>query len=168
MPKGRPIKVEWQETDHELYDLLAAEIDVKKRQKLQFLWLLRIGNSLRESSRTAAINERTGQRYLKWYREGGVENVLRRQHGGKRKQQASFLTQEQQEALKAEADAGKLKTVWEGIEWVKKKFEVEYSYEGMRGVFKRLKLKKKVPRKQHIKSDPQAQDAWKKGGLLND
>jgi transposase len=168
MSKGRPIKVEWQETENELYALFAAAIDVNKRQKLQFLWLVRTGNSLRKSSQTAAINERTGQRYLKWYREGGVENVLKRQHGGDRGQQASFLTKEQQAALKAEADAGKLKTVWEGIEWVKKEYEVEYSYEGMRGVFKRLRLKKKVPRKQHIKSDPQAQDAWKKGGLLSD
>lgn len=168
MPKGRPIKVKWQETENELYELFAAEIDVKKRQKLQFLWLVRIGNSLRKSCQTTAINERTGQRYLKWYREGGVENVLKRRHGGNRGQQASFLTKEQQEALKAEADAGKLKTVWEGIEWVKKKYDVQYSYEGMRGVFKRLRLRKKVPRPQHIKSDVQAQDAWKKGGLLTD
>ena len=160
--------MEWQETENELYALFAAEIDVNKRQKLQFLWLVRTGNSLRKSSQTAAINERTGQRYIKWYREGGVENVLKRQHGGDRGQSASFLTKEQQAVLKAEADAGKLKTVWEGIAWVKKEYEVEYSYEGMRGVFKRLRLKKKVPRKQHIKSDPQAQDAWKKGGLLSD
>ena len=160
MPKGRPIKVEWQETDDELYELFAAEKDVKKRQKLQFLWLVRTGNSLRESCRMTAVNERTGQRYLKWYREGGVENVLKRQHGGERGQQASYLSKEQQEALKTEADAGKIKTVWEGIAWVKEKYEVEYSYEGMRGVFKRLKLKKKVPRKQHIKSDPQAQETW--------
>jgi transposase len=168
MPKGRPIKVEWQETDKELYQLFAAARDVKKRQKLQLLWLVRVGNSLRESCQVAAVNERTGQRYLKWYREGGVETVLSRQHGGARGQQASYLSQEQQEALKTEADAGKVKTVREGIEWVKKKYAVEYSYEGMRGVFKRLRLKKKVPRPQHIKSDPQAQDAWKKGGLLSD
>ena len=168
MPKGRRIKIEWQETDEELYELFVAEVDVKKRQKLQLLWLVRIGNSLRESCRVVAINERTGQRYLKWYREGGVEYVLKRRHGGDRGRQASFLTKEQQEALKTEADAGKLKTIWEGIEWVRKKYEVEYSYEGMRGVFKRLRLKKKVPRKQHIKSDAQAQDAWKKGGLPAD
>lgn len=168
MPKGRPIKIKWQETDEELYELFATEANVKKRQKLQLLWLVRIGNSLRESCQVTAINERTGQRYLKWYREGGVEHVLKRQNGGDRRQQASFLTKEQQEALKAEADKGKIKTVWEGIEWVKKEHDVQYSYEGMRGLFKRLRLRKKVPRKQHIKSDDQAQAAWKKGGLLTD
>jgi transposase len=168
MPKGRRIKVEWQETEDDLYKLFGAESDVKKRQKLQLLWLVRRGNSLRESCQMVAINERTGQRYLKWYREGGVENVLKRQQGGGRGQQASYLTEEQQAALKIEADAGKFKTVWEGIEWVKKQYQIQYSYEGMRGVFKRLRLKKKVPRKQHVKSDTQAQDAWKKGGLLTD
>ena len=116
----------------------------------------------------AAINERTGQRYLKWYREGGVANVLQRQHGGKRETETGFLTQEQEEALEAEANAGKIRTIWEGIEWVRDKYKVEYSYGGMRGVFRRMGLKKKVPRKQHIKSDVQAQDAWKKGGLLTD
>ncbi len=168
MTKGRPIKIEWQETEEDLYKLFAAERDVKKRQKLQLLWLVKTGNSLRESCRVAAINERTGQRYLKWYREGGVSNVLNRQYGGDQGKQTGFLTKEQQEMLKAEANAGKIKTIWEGIEWVRDKYKVEYSYGGMRGVFKRMRLKKKVPRKQHIKSDAQAQDAWKKGGLLTD
>jgi transposase len=168
MQRGRPIKIEWHETEDELYESFAVEADIKKRQKLQLLWLVRAGNSIRESCRTAAVNERTGQRYLQWYRAGGVENVLNRQHGGDRGGQSGFLTQKQQEELKAEADAGKLTTVWEGIEWVKKKHEVKYSYEGMRGVFKRLRLRKKVPRKQHIKSDVQAQAAWKKGDLLTD
>lgn len=165
MQKGRPITIEWHETENDLYELFAAEADVKKRQKLQLLWLVRAGNSIRKSCRTVAINERTGQRYLQWYREGGIESVLARQHGGKRGGQSGFLTQKQQEELKAEADAGKLKTVWEGIEWAKKEHEIDYSYEGMRGVFNRLRLRKKVPRKQHIKSDAQAQTAWKKGGL---
>ena len=96
MPKGRRIKIDWPETDEELYELFVVEVDVKKRQKLQLLWLVRIGNSLRESCRVAAINERTGQRYFKWYREGGVEYVLKRRHGGDRGRQASFLTKEQQ------------------------------------------------------------------------
>jgi len=168
MKKGRPITIGWYETENDLYELFATEIDVKKRQKLQLLWLVRAGNSIRKSCRTAAISERTGQRYLQWYRAGGVESVLDRQHGGSRGGHSSFLTQEQQAELKAEADAGKVKTVWEGIEWVRKKHEVKYSYEGMRGVFKRLRLRKKVPRKQHIKSDAQAQAAWKKGGLQTD
>ena len=168
MQKGRPITIEWHETEDDLYEVFATETEVKKRQKLQLLWLVRAGNSIRKSCRTVALNERTGQRYLQWYREGGIENVLDRQHGGNRGGQSSFLTQKQQAELKAEADAGKLKTVWEGIEWVKEKHKVKYSYEGMRGVYNRLQLRKKVPRKQHIKSDAQAQAAWKKRGLQND
>ena len=165
MKPGRPIKVEWQESEQELYERYQAETEMHRRQKAQFLWLVRSGKTIRESCHIAALQERTGQRYMKWYREGGWEQVLSRRHGGDKGKQHRMLDDEQQAQLKAAADAGKLKTVWEGIEWVKQQFDVSYSYEGMRSVFKRLRLKKKVPRKRHLKSDEQAQAAWKKGGL---
>lgn len=165
MTKGRPITVEWQDSEQELYERYQAETDIHRRQKAQFLWLVKSGKTIRESCRIAALQERAGQRYMQWYRAGGLEYVLSRQHGGNNGHQHSLLDNEQQKQLKAAADAGELKTIWEGIAWVKQKFNVQYSYEGMRSVFKRLRLRKKVPRKQHIKSDKQAQTAWKKGGL---
>jgi transposase len=61
-----------------------------------------------------------------------------------------------------------MKTVWEAVAWVKEEYGIECSYEGMRGMLKRLRLHKKVPRPQHEKSDANAQTAWKKGGLLTD
>ena len=41
---------------------------------------------------------------------------------------------------------------------------VEYTYWGMRHVFERLDLKKKVPREQFPDADPEKQEEWKKGG----
>ena len=49
MPKGRRIEIKWQETEEELYQLFVAEENIKKRQKLQHLWLVKTGKSLRES-----------------------------------------------------------------------------------------------------------------------
>ncbi len=163
MARGRPITVDWHESEQELYEKYQSEVDFSRRQRAQFLWLVRSGKSIRESCRIAAVKERSGQRYVHWYRTGGLENVLSRQHGGNNGNSASFLDAEQQNQLKEAANAGELKTVWEGIEWVKRRFRVQYTYQGMRSVYKRLNLKKKVPRKQHIKSDSAAQVAWKKG-----
>ena len=165
MRKGRPIQIEWQETAEELYQLYQAETThLKIRQRLQFLWLVRTGYSLRKSCQIAGIGERSGQRYLHWYREGGVAEVQKRQHGGHAPRKG-YLTETQQAELSEYSKQGKIKTVWDAIGWVKNKYDVEYSYEGMRGVLKRLRLNKKVPRPQHEKSDENAQIAWKKGGL---
>ena len=95
---GRSINVEWQETDEQLYELYQQQKDLKKRQRLQFLWLLRTEHTLKESAHIAGIGERSGQRYLRWYREGGVEELLKHQHGGDAPRQ-SFLTSEQQADL---------------------------------------------------------------------
>lgn len=163
MTRGRPLHIKWIESESELYQRYTEEKDLKRRSKLQMLWLIRKGNSIRKSCEVAGIKERCGQRYIKTYREEGLENLLSKQHGGERSGVVGYLNSEQENALKQMADEGKLKTVWEGIEWIKKQYDIEYSYEGMRSVFKRIKLSKKVPRKQHIKSKPDAQNAWKKG-----
>jgi transposase len=167
MRRGRPIKVEWQETAEELYQVYQAEKHLEKRQRLQFLWLVRTGYNVQKSCQISGIGERSGQRYLDWYRQGGIAEVVRRQHGG-HAPRCGFLTEAQKVALSEHSEAGTVKTVWDAIEWVKDKYGIEYSYEGMRGVLKRLRLNKKVPRPQHEKSDENAQTAWKKGGLVTD
>jgi transposase len=151
-----------------LYQRYLDEKEVARKQKAQFFWLVRSGKTIRESSQIAGLQERVGQRYMSWYRSEGIDAAINRKHGGDNGNRAAWLNAEQMEQLKGHANAGNLKTVWEGIEWAKQKFDKKYSYEGMRSVYKRLKLNKKVPRKQHIKSDPVAQEAWKKGVWLTD
>jgi transposase len=167
MGRGCPIKVEWQETPEELYQLYQVEKHLKKRQRLQFLWLVHTGHSIQESCQIAGVAERSGQRYLSWYRAGGVAEVMGRAHG-RHAPRPGFLTEAQKTALSEQSKKGSMKTVWEAIAWVKEEYGIEYSYEGMRGVLKRLRLNKKVPRPQHEKSDADAQTAWKKGGLVRD
>ncbi|RME09361.1 MAG: winged helix-turn-helix domain-containing protein, partial [Ardenticatenia bacterium] len=43
-------------------------------------------------------------------------------------------------------------------------YGVTYTYWGMRGVFARLGLRKKVPRQRHPQASVEEQTAWKKGG----
>ncbi len=41
---------------------------------------------------------------------------------------------------------GELRTIWDGVHWAKEQHGIEYTYDGMRWVFHRLGLRKKVPR----------------------
>jgi len=52
------------------------------------------------------------------------------------------------------------------VKWTEENFKVKYTYWGMRSLFVRLGIKKKVPRPKAVKASPKAQEEWKKGVLL--
>lgn len=94
-------------------------------------------------------------------------NVFSRRNGEQRRGQSNRLTPEQEAALKEWASQGKIRTVWDAVDWVEQTFEVQYTYWGMHWVFTRLGLKKKIPQRT---TTPQAsteeQEAQKKGVWL--
>lgn len=96
-----------------------------------------------------------------WYRQGGLLGIARRRSGGG---VPAKLSGEQANALKVQADTGAFRTRGDAIQWVREQYGVTYTYGGMRHVFSRLRLKKKVPRPQNPKASVADQTAWKKGG----
>ena len=106
---------------------------------------------------------RTIQDWIAWYRQGGLEEVLRHRHGGHGGKQSQLKT-EQMEALKAAASRGQVRSIQDGVQWAQEQYGVTYTYWGMRGVFARLDLRKKVPRPRNPKASVEQQEAWKKGG----
>jgi len=72
------------------------------------------------------------------------------------------LSEEQKAELKAKAEAGELHTIHDGVEWAGG-HGIEYTYWGMRSVFYRLGLKKKVPRRKAPQASAEEQEAWTKG-----
>jgi transposase len=162
---GRPLRIDWQEDEQTLYRLYKQEKDHQNRTRLQALWLIRQGRSIKEAAQIVGFHYRTVQEWVAWYRKGGLDEVLRHRHGGHGSPKP-WLTSQQEDELKEQASQGEFRTVWEAVDWVKKGFGVEYTYWGMRGVFQRLKLKSKVPRPISPQASEEAQEAWKKGGLL--
>lgn len=81
---GRQVAVEWAESGEELRERFAGDRDAAWRARLQALWLVREGRGLAEASRDVGVGRRSLERWLGWYREGGLAEVLWRVpgHGG--------------------------------------------------------------------------------------
>jgi len=162
----RRLQVEWQEDEGELRELYLKEKDVQNRTRLQALWQLRRGLTIEEAAGLVGKHPRTVQDWVAWYRQGGVAEVLRRRHGGHGGKKRR-LAEEQEEALIAAASAGQVRSIQDGVTWAREHHGVVYTYWGMRSVFKRLGLRKKVPRPRNPKASAQEQEAWKKGDVAS-
>lgn len=159
---ARKLQIDWQETEDELFRLYKQEKDRQNRTRLQALWLLRPGRTMKEVAGLVGVHYRTVQEWVAWYRKGGVDEVLQHRHGGHGGQERR-LSEEQEAELKVQAEAGEVRTIYDGVVWAKA-HGVDYTYWGMRWVFYRLRLKKKVPRQKAPQASAEEQEAWKKGG----
>lgn len=159
---ARKLQIDWQESETELYQLYKQEKSYQNRTRLQALWLLRPGRTMKEVAGLVGVHYRTVQEWAAWYRKGGVDEVLQHKHGGHGGPDRR-LSEEQEAELKTKAEAGEIRTIHDGVEWAKAQ-SVDYTYWGMRGVFSRLELKKKVPRPKAPQASAEEQEAWKKGG----
>lgn len=161
---SRHVAVAWTESAEELYALYRAEPDPGRRKRLQALWLVRTGVGVAEASRLAGVGQRSAERWLGWYRQGGLAEALRRVPGHGARGGPGRLTAEQQERLLGKTREGSFRTYDEARRWVAEEFGVTYSYQGMYSVLARLAVHPKVPRPLAAKADPATQAAWKRGG----
>jgi transposase len=159
---ARKLQIDWQESEDELCRLYKQEKDHQNRTRLQALWLLRPGRTMKEVAGLVGVHYRTFQEWVAWYRKGGVAEVLQHRHGGHGGPERR-LNEDQEAELIAKAEAGEIRTIQDGVEWAKAQ-GVDYTYWGMRWVFYRLGLKKKVPRRKAPQASDEEQEAWKKGG----
>ncbi len=160
---GRHVQIEWQEDEATLKQRYLDAKDAQDRTRLQAFWLLRGGRTIGEVAGIVGRHPRTVQDWVAWYRQGGLAEVLRHRnggHGGK----GARLTPTQSQALVAAASAGEVRSIHDGLHWAQEHHQVQYTYEGMRHVFGRLGLRKKVPRPRNPKARAEEQAAWKKGG----
>lgn len=156
--------VDWKESADELHELYKKQRDLETRKRLVALWSVRRGESVTDAARIAGVGRRTLTRWLAWYREGGLEEVLSRVPGHGALGSECRLTKHQQQRLVERAAQGEFRTYEEARRWVKEAWGVEYRYKGIYAVLSRLGVSPKVPRPTAEKGDPKAREAWKKGG----
>jgi transposase len=161
--RGRPLVIEWAAGDDaaSLRARYRRERRPDVRPRLHGLWLLRAGRSAREVAQVLGMHERTVQRWIGWYRVGGLAAVTGRHAGGQGA--PSFLTAGQRAELAAEVATGRFGTAAEIRRRVAERWGVEYTEGGMYALLGRLACAPKVPRPLHEKADPAAQERWKKG-----
>src|SRR4051794_32041095 len=97
--RGRKLTGGWAGADDaaSLYGRYRRERRPDVRPRLHGLWLVRTGHTTREASEVLGVDERTVQRWLAWYRAGGLA-PLERRHAGSQGA-PSFLTVERKAEL---------------------------------------------------------------------
>ena len=78
--EGR-IKVDWQQSNEDLKHRYQKEVHPQRRTRLQALWQLRQGKRIQDVVDLTGASYRPsaeGQQWLKWYRQGGLSEVLAR------------------------------------------------------------------------------------------
>lgn len=160
---GRPLVIAWRDEDTEaaLKARYLAEDVGEVRSRRQALWLLRQGWSIKETTAAVGANYRTVQRWVRDYRQGGVDAVTARRSGGHGA--PPRLTPEQAAALREQAATGAFRTAAEARTWIAAQFGVHYGAGGIYSVLARVRLHPKAPRPVNPKANLAEQEAWKKG-----
>ena len=161
---SKPVAVDWAEAAEELERRYRAERDVERRKRLGALWRVRAGDRVADAGQVVGVGGRTVERWLAWYRRGGLADVLRRVPGHGAVGQPHRLTAEQRAGVLARCAAGEFRTFEEARAWVQAEYGVVYRPGGLYTALRRLGVRPKVPRPVAEKANPAAQEAWKQGG----
>ena len=163
---GKRVEIAWEVEDtlEALRQRYRNEEEGEVRTRLQALWLLRTGWNLEQVAEVTGVHYRTVQRWVGWYRQGGTAEVCVHHGGGHG--QPSWLTAEQEAAVAEEAAKGAFTTAADVRRWVAEQFGVTYRLKGIYGLLRRVRCHPKVPQPIHIKANPEAQEAWKKGAAV--
>jgi transposase len=161
---SKPVAVAWTETVEDLEARYRAEREVERRKRLGALWRVRSGDRVAAAGRAAGVGGRTVERWLGWYRVGGLAEVLRRVPGHGAVGAPHRLTAAQQAGLLEQVERGALHTYEDARAWVEAEYGVGYRPGGFYSALHRLRVRPKVPRPVAEKADPAARGAWRTGG----
>jgi len=129
--RGRPLVVDWTESADTLQAMYEHERNGHRRARLQALWLLRSVASIGEAGRAVGVDYRTVQRWVSWYRQGGLSAVLMRTPGYAAPGRPSRLSETQIADLVGRSRDGQFRTVSEAVNWTSQTYGVSYTYTGM-------------------------------------
>lgn len=149
----------------ELRGLVRAEREASMRNRMQAIVLAKQGRTAEEIAETLGVSRRPVQAWVRRYNESGVEGLRRRPGQGRRER----LTREERdrlcgriEAAPREDDAVCTLRGKDIQRILQKEFGKLYRLSGVYALLHRLGYSCLMPRPQHRKADPSAQEAFKK------
>ena len=135
---GRKLRVEWDERDtpEALKAAYRAEQDGRRKERLHALWLLRSDWAATRVATAIGVHYTTVQRWVEWYRLGGLNEVLSRRQGDCGRQ--PYLDDDERTLLEWELEEGVFDTAADVREWIEVECDVNYTMPGVYSLLKRL------------------------------
>ncbi|HIK04535.1 MAG TPA: helix-turn-helix domain-containing protein [Trichormus sp. M33_DOE_039] len=159
-------RVKIKESAEELHELLRKQKTAKGKERIQALYLLKIGQvkTIQDLAVVLGRGSATVQRWLKTYAESGITSLLSRKKGSGRP--PIINTDAQEQLLKELEEPQGFKSYEEIRTWLKAVEGVEVSYKVVHDTVRyRMKAKLKVPRAVGIKYQEEAESEFKKNCL---
>ena len=81
---GRPLEIDWNKNDtpEALKEAYRSQTDINIRTRVHLLWLVRSGWQIKAAAEAVGTHYRSAQRWVEWYRDGGLDKVVSRKMGG--------------------------------------------------------------------------------------
>jgi transposase len=155
-------------TVEELEQRYRGAEDRVARSQWHILWLLAGGMRTAEVARVTGYGVRWIQEVARRYRDGGADAVGDRRHANPGAPPLLDATQQQvlQEALAGPAPDGGLWTGGQVARWMSRLLGRPVSPQRGWEWLRRLGFTPQRPRPRETRADPEAQDAFKKGGFV--
>ena len=135
--RGRPLVVTWKDSPDELKARLEKERDPRRKARLQAFTMLRDGKRISDVSDAVGADYRTIQRWVSWYRTGGLDAVLKRTPGHAAPGRRSKLSADQTRALLEAYEDGQFRTIRDAVAWASDTYGVDFTYTGMHAHLRR-------------------------------
>lgn len=156
-------QVEISESIDYLRQLERATKDLKARDRVRFIRLLKTGKAATQEQAGALIGVQVlqSQRWWKQYREGGSSALSRNNYvGGKAK-----LSADEQDRLTERLRGDDIGTLKQACDYLKEEFAVDYTLGGVGYLFKRMKIKLKTGRPHNVKQDTEQMEEFAKKNI---
>jgi len=136
-----------------------------KLQRLQGIRLALEGqDDYRRIAQIVRVTTTTLNKWINWYREGGIEGLLVRALGAKGGNAPRF-TPQGWDRFREQLAKGTWRTARDAQRWLKETLGLEMSRKEVYRHLGKLGARLKVGRRSHVKKDPAATEAFKSGGL---
>lgn len=150
MPRKRG-RLDYRDEADEVVRLCRYEKEVWRKERLQTIKLfLETDKTDQEVADIVGRSRSRVQVWAKKFREGGIQSLLVRDHGGGRK---GALSQEAKEAMIGKLREGAFRTAKQFKRWLSQQHQIELSEKGVYYHLGKLGGRLKVPRPSHTKKD---------------
>lgn len=153
------------ETSDYLFKLERHTTDLKARDRVRFIRLLKTGkaNTQKEAGLLIGLGARQSQRLWRQYRATGLSGMSHSRYKGT----TGKFDQSSRAALEERLKADDIQTLEQARGCLSAEFCAQYTVGGISSLFKRMKIKLKTGRPQNIKQNAAAREDFAKKNILN-